>query len=77
MDVISILSTQGDIHQMFRLPKPVRLSLSSLYCIDVLACSYPTHSLLRFLLVSNSLDLILDVVLEMWSAVVGETQKNV
>ncbi|KAF8899072.1 hypothetical protein BD779DRAFT_1781441 [Infundibulicybe gibba] len=32
---------------------------------------YPTHSLLRFLLVSNSLDLILDVVLELWSAVVG------
>ncbi|KAF8641091.1 hypothetical protein AX17_000734 [Amanita inopinata Kibby_2008] len=32
---------------------------------------YPTHSLLRFLLVSNSLDLILDISLEMWSAVVG------
>ncbi|PPQ81391.1 hypothetical protein CVT24_001829, partial [Panaeolus cyanescens] len=32
---------------------------------------YPTHSLLRFLLVSNSLDLILDVVLELWSAVIG------
>lgn len=32
---------------------------------------YPTHSLLRFLIVSNSLDLILDYVLELWSAVVG------
>ncbi|KZT01394.1 uncharacterized protein LAESUDRAFT_739182 [Laetiporus sulphureus 93-53] len=32
---------------------------------------HPTHSLLRFLLVSNSLDLILDIVLEMWSAVFG------
>ncbi|KAJ3833131.1 P-loop containing nucleoside triphosphate hydrolase protein [Lentinula raphanica] len=32
---------------------------------------HPTHSLLRFLLVSNSLDLILDVVLELWTAVVG------
>ncbi|TFK41840.1 pleiotropic drug resistance ABC transporter [Crucibulum laeve] len=32
---------------------------------------HPTHSLLRFLLVSNSLDLILDVALEMWSAIVG------
>ncbi|KAG1904761.1 ABC transporter type 1, transmembrane domain-containing protein [Suillus fuscotomentosus] len=32
---------------------------------------YPTHSLLRFLLVSNSLDLILDLALEMWGAVVG------
>ncbi|KAF8236776.1 pleiotropic drug resistance ABC transporter [Tricholoma matsutake] len=32
---------------------------------------YPTHSLLRFLLVSNSLDLVLDVILELWSAVVG------
>ncbi|KJA28401.1 hypothetical protein HYPSUDRAFT_62031 [Hypholoma sublateritium FD-334 SS-4] len=32
---------------------------------------YPSHSLIRFLISSNSLDLILDVVLEMWSAVVG------
>ncbi|KAK0233579.1 P-loop containing nucleoside triphosphate hydrolase protein [Armillaria fumosa] len=32
---------------------------------------YPNHSLIRFLIVSNSLDLILDVVLELWSAVVG------
>lgn len=31
----------------------------------------PTHSLLRFLVASNSLDLILDISLEMWSAVVG------
>ncbi|KAJ7040325.1 pleiotropic drug resistance ABC transporter [Mycena alexandri] len=30
---------------------------------------YPTHSLLRFLLVSNSLDLILDLVLESWGFV--------
>ncbi|KAL5518793.1 hypothetical protein ACEPAH_476 [Sanghuangporus vaninii] len=30
---------------------------------------YPTHSLIRFLIVSNSLDLILDIVLELWSAV--------
>ena len=34
--------------------------------------SYPSHSLLRFLLVSNSLDLIIDVVLELWNAVIGE-----
>ncbi|KAL6301359.1 P-loop containing nucleoside triphosphate hydrolase protein [Sparassis latifolia] len=32
---------------------------------------YPTHSVLRFLLVSNSLDLILDIVLDLWSAVFG------
>lgn len=32
---------------------------------------HPEHSLLRFLVVSNSLDLILDVSLEMWSAVIG------
>ncbi|KAI0775079.1 P-loop containing nucleoside triphosphate hydrolase protein [Trametes elegans] len=32
---------------------------------------HPTHSLLRYLLVSNSLDLILDVSLETWSATVG------
>ncbi|KAI0749685.1 P-loop containing nucleoside triphosphate hydrolase protein [Daedaleopsis nitida] len=32
---------------------------------------YPRHSLLRYLLVSNSLDLILDVSLETWSATVG------
>ncbi|KAI5120846.1 hypothetical protein M0805_007033 [Coniferiporia weirii] len=32
---------------------------------------FPNHSLIRFLIVSNSLDLILDVVLELWSAVAG------
>ncbi|KIY73590.1 P-loop containing nucleoside triphosphate hydrolase protein [Cylindrobasidium torrendii FP15055 ss-10] len=32
---------------------------------------HPKHSLLRFLLVSNSFDLILDVTLEMWSVFVG------
>lgn len=32
---------------------------------------FPAHSLLRFLLASNSLDLILDISLEMWSVVVG------
>ncbi|KAG6919005.1 hypothetical protein DXG01_009715 [Tephrocybe rancida] len=32
---------------------------------------YPTHSLLRFLLVSNSLDLIIDILLELWKACVG------
>ncbi|KAK7058500.1 hypothetical protein VNI00_002134 [Paramarasmius palmivorus] len=39
-------------------------------CLEYRA-QHPTHSLLRFLLVSNSLDLILDVVLELWSAVIG------
>ncbi|KAG1864676.1 P-loop containing nucleoside triphosphate hydrolase protein [Suillus subalutaceus] len=39
-------------------------------CLDYRS-RYPTHSLLRFLLVSNSLDLILDLALEMWGAVVG------
>ncbi|KIJ66220.1 hypothetical protein HYDPIDRAFT_26589 [Hydnomerulius pinastri MD-312] len=32
---------------------------------------HPQHSLLRFLLVSNSLDLLLDLALELWGAVVG------
>ncbi|KAI0636054.1 P-loop containing nucleoside triphosphate hydrolase protein [Trametes polyzona] len=32
---------------------------------------YPNHSLLRYLLASSSLDLILDVLLETWSATVG------
>ncbi|KAK7682642.1 hypothetical protein QCA50_014442 [Cerrena zonata] len=32
---------------------------------------HPSHSLLRFLLASNSLDLLLDVALELWGAVVG------
>ncbi|KAI0359724.1 P-loop containing nucleoside triphosphate hydrolase protein [Trametes cingulata] len=32
---------------------------------------HPTHSLLRYLLVSSSLDLILDVLLETWSATAG------
>lgn len=40
-----------------------------------LCIRYPDHSLLRFLIVSNSLDLILDVVLEMWSAVVGNDSR--
>ncbi|KAI0833629.1 P-loop containing nucleoside triphosphate hydrolase protein [Trametes gibbosa] len=31
----------------------------------------PTHSLLRYLLVSSSLDLILDILLETWAATVG------
>ncbi|KAF4606377.1 hypothetical protein EYR38_000430 [Pleurotus pulmonarius] len=33
--------------------------------------AHPKHSLLRFLLTSNSLDLILSITLEMWSAVIG------
>lgn len=33
--------------------------------------AYPDHSLLWFLLTSNSLDLILDIVLELWSATAG------
>ncbi|CAK5280326.1 unnamed protein product [Mycena citricolor] len=32
---------------------------------------HPTHSLIRFLLVSNSLDLILDIVMELWASTVG------
>ena len=44
---------------------------STLFDNDM-AARHPTHSLLRFLLVSNSLDLILDILLEMWSAVVGK-----
>ncbi|KAK7465464.1 hypothetical protein VKT23_005441 [Stygiomarasmius scandens] len=39
-------------------------------CLDY-RTQHPKHSLLRFLLVSNSLDLILDVTLELWSAFVG------
>lgn len=33
---------------------------------------YPTHTLLWFLLVSNSLDLTIDIFLQVWSAVVGK-----
>src|ERR1700679_1651299 len=33
---------------------------------------YPTHTLFRFLVVSNSLDLILDILLKLWSSVVGK-----
>ncbi|KAJ7459165.1 P-loop containing nucleoside triphosphate hydrolase protein [Mycena galericulata] len=39
-------------------------------CLEYRA-RHPTHSLIRFLLVSNSLDLILDIVLELWGAFVG------
>ncbi|KAG2126804.1 hypothetical protein DEU56DRAFT_742776, partial [Suillus clintonianus] len=34
-------------------------------CLDYRS-RYPTHSLLRYLLVSNSLDLLLNLALEMW-----------
>jgi hypothetical protein len=44
---------------------------SRVYITSYLHDRYPEHSLLRFLLVSNSLDLILDVFLEMWSATAG------
>ncbi|KAJ6621075.1 pleiotropic drug resistance ABC transporter [Mycena sp. CBHHK59/15] len=37
-------------------------------CLEYRA-RHPTHSLIRFLLVSNSLDLILDIVLEFWGFV--------
>jgi hypothetical protein len=33
--------------------------------------SNPTHSLLRFLLTSNSLDLIIDIACELWGTIVG------
>ena len=33
---------------------------------------YPTHTLFRFLLVSNSLDLILDIILKLWTDVFGK-----
>ena len=33
---------------------------------------HPTYSLLRYLIVSNSLDLIIVILLETWSAVIGE-----
>lgn len=32
---------------------------------------HPTYSLLWFLLASNSLDLIIDLALELWSAIFG------
>ncbi|KAF8078960.1 ATP-binding cassette transporter [Lyophyllum atratum] len=44
-------------------------------CLEYRAL-HPTHSLLRFLLVSNSLDLILDIVLELWSAVVAADDRD-
>lgn len=40
--------------------------------LSLMATRYPTHSLFRFLLVSNSLDLILDILLKLWTAVVGK-----
>lgn len=41
------------------------------YLLTTVSYRHPTHSLIRFLIVSNSLDLILDIVLELWSAVAG------
>ena len=37
-----------------------------------MATRYPTHTLFRFLIVSNSLDLILNILLKLWTAVVGK-----
>jgi hypothetical protein len=37
-----------------------------------MATRYPTHSLFRFLLVSNSLDLIIDILLKLGTAVIGK-----
>ncbi|TCD63205.1 hypothetical protein EIP91_005844 [Steccherinum ochraceum] len=53
------------------LNEPDVWSLSPYFTHKNLFNKHPTHSLLRFLLVSNSLDLILDVALEMWGAFVG------
>jgi hypothetical protein len=50
---------------------PSELSNPRWYYVANFRNSHPTHSLLRFLLVSNSLDLILDILLELWSAIVG------
>ena len=50
----------------------MRYLLGSAGPISLISCdSHPTHSLLRFLLASNSLDLILDIVLELWGAIIG------
>ena len=37
-----------------------------------MATRYPTHSLFRFLVVSNSLDLIIDILLKLWTTAVGK-----
>jgi hypothetical protein len=38
---------------------------------DLIIDSNPSHSLFWFLIVSNSLDLILDLVFDMWTSVIG------
>ena len=43
-----------------------------LFFTTTMATRYPSHSLLRFLLVSNSLDLILDILLNLWIAILGK-----
>ena len=43
-----------------------------LFLTTTMAIRYPTHSLLRFLLVSNSLDLILDILLNLWTALLSK-----
>ena len=48
------------------------VSVQSFSLTITMATRNPTHSLFRFLLVSNSLDLIIDVLLKLWTAVVGK-----
>ena len=46
--------------------------ISFMFSLTTMATRYPTHSLFRFLLVSNSLDLIIDILLKLWTTVAGK-----
>ena len=48
------------------------ICLPYLSLTTTMATRHPTHSLFRFLLVSNSLDLILDILLKLWTTAAGK-----
>ena len=48
------------------------ICLLQLSLTTTMATRHPTHSLFRFLLVSNSLDLILDILLKLWTTAAGK-----
>jgi hypothetical protein len=70
------LSSSEYLQETSRVSKAVRLLEERRVYELTIYVSNPTHSLLRFLLVSNALDLFLDIALEFWFAVAGELSNH-
>ena len=73
VEALAFFHAQEPIREIPELHRKVSRTYRSLWNIseDTSDDRHPTHSLLRYLLVSNSLDLILDLLLETWSATIG------